>query len=140
MSNQHKHASASAQIDTHLSAATMAPIVEQAAKSAETIQVMIRLEESTPGRLAYSARNRITAGLIEFMTFEVTLVDTGKVRRVSTRILSYKKRRSWILVVPLPWQMLAWDNYKRFMLALVDGIAGADEAAKAQLTGVAGAR
>jgi hypothetical protein len=127
VAGRHKHAAASASVSTSLDAARIAQIAEQAAKQAETLQVMVRLEESKPGRLVYSARNRIVGGLVEFMTFEVTLQEGSGTRNVKTRILSYKQKRQWLLIIPLPWQMLAWSNYKKFMYALVSGI-GAEDA------------
>jgi hypothetical protein len=130
MAKAHKHAGASASITTKLNAGKIAELAEGAAKRAETIQVMIRLEESTPGRLVYSARNRLVGGLVEFMTFEVRLNGQGETRNVKTRILTYKQRRQWILVIPLPWQMLAWSNYKKFMHGLVESIRTQDAAAQ----------
>ncbi len=130
MAKRHKYAGASAAIATRLDPGTIAQISEQAAKEAETLQVMVRLEESTPGRLVYSARNRVLGGRIEFMTFDVTLRENKGTRTVKTRILSYKQKRQWIFIIPLPWQMLAWSNYKKFMYSLATGINGADAAAQ----------
>lgn len=138
MSRRHKHAGASASISTNLDAGSIAQIAEQAAKEAETLQVIVRLEESSPGRLVYSARNRVVGGRIEFMTFEVVLKEDNGIRTVKTRILSYKQKRQWILIIPLPWRMLAWGNYKAFMYFLANRIRQADAAAKtdvAELTG-----
>jgi hypothetical protein len=133
MAKRHKHAKASASISTGLDAGRIALVAEQAAKQAETIQVMLRLEESTPGRLVYSARNRLVGGLVEFMTFEVAMKESNGTRTVKTRILTYKQQRQWIFVVPLPWQMLAWSNYKKFMYALVSGIKAGDARAQANV-------
>src|SRR5664280_664699 len=130
MAKRHKYAGASASISTSLNIGTIAQIAERAAKEAETLQVLIRLEESTPERLVYSARNRVTGGRIEFMTFEVALKGDSGIRTVKTRILRYKQKRHWLLVVPLPWQMLAWSNYKQFMHALAAGIRAGDSSAK----------
>lgn len=137
MAKRHKHAGASASASTSLDPGRVARIAEQAAKEAETLQVMMRLEESTPGRLVYSARNRVLAGRVEFMTFDVTLRETKGTRTVQTRILSYKQKRQWVLIIPLPWQMLAWGSYKRFMYALADGIKQADPAARANVVELA---
>lgn len=138
MAKRHKHAGASASISTNLDPASIAQIAEEAAREAETLQVIVRLEESTPGRLVYSARNRVLAGRVEFLTFDVSLKDGKGGRIVKTRILSYKQKRQWIFIVPLPWQMLAWSNYKRFMYALASGIEAADAAANANVVEFAG--
>jgi hypothetical protein len=130
MAKAHKHAGASASISTTLDAGKIAELAENAAKQAETIQVMIRLEESTPGRLIYSARNRLVRGAIEFMTFEVTLGGGNEARIVRTRILSYRQRRQWIFIIPLPWQMLAWNNYRSFMHELTESIQRNDVSAR----------
>jgi len=130
MARGHKYAGASASISTSLDPGMIAQISEEAAKQAETLQVMVRLEESAPGRLVYSARNRVLGGRVEFMTFEVGLKDAVETRTVTTRILTYKQKRQWILIVPLPWKMLAWNNYKRFMQALAKGIGRVDSAAQ----------
>ena len=123
---QHKYASASASISTNLELTRIALICEDAAKRAETIQAMVRLEESKPGRLIYSVRNRLTGGRVEFMTFAVAVKEGGGLRQLATRILTYKVKRQWVFVVPLPWQMIAWGNYKKFMYGLADGIRAAD--------------
>jgi hypothetical protein len=130
VARRHKYAGASASISTSLDPGRIAEIAEQAAKQAETLQVMMRLEESTPGRLVYSARNRVVGGRIEFMTFEATLKESQGTRTVKTRILTYKQKRQWILVIPLPWRMMAWSNYKKFMYSLATGIKAADATAQ----------
>jgi hypothetical protein len=131
MAKRHKYAGAAASILTELDPGRIAQIAEQAAKQAESLQVTVRLEESTPGRLVYSARNRILGGRVEFMTFDVTLNEEKGMRTVKTRILTYKQKRQRIMgIIPLPWQMLAWSNYKRFMHALAAGVKGADAAAQ----------
>jgi len=135
--HRHKHAGASASISTSLDPGRIAQIAEQAAKESETLQVMVRLEDSKPGRLVYSARNRVLGGRVEFMTFDVTLKETNGARFVSTRILTYKQKRQWILVIPLPWQMLAWGTYKKFMYALATRINAADSVAKANVVELA---
>jgi hypothetical protein len=137
VARRHKYAGASASISTTLDPARIAQVAEQAAKEAETLQVMVRLEESTPGRLVYSARNRVVGGRVEFMTFSVTLKEDKGTQAVKTRILSYKQKRQWILIFPLPWQMLAWGNYKKFMYALASGIRRADAAAKTNVVELA---
>jgi hypothetical protein len=137
MAKRHKYAKASASISTSLTIGEIAEIAEQAAKEAETLQVMIRLEESKPTRLVYSAQNRVTGGRIRFITFEVAIRDEGGSRSLKTRILTYKQRRQWILVVPLHWQMLAWTNYKRFMHALAAGISEGDSRAKTRVVELA---
>jgi hypothetical protein len=87
---------------------------------------MVRLEESKPGRLVYSIRNRLTGGRIEFMTFAVAVKEGGGLRQLATRVLTYKVKRQWFFVIPLPWQMIAWCNYKKFMYGLAEGIRAAD--------------
>jgi hypothetical protein len=74
---------------------------------------------------------------VEFMTFDVALKDENGTRTVKTRILSYKQQRSWILVVPLPWRMLAWSNYKKFMYTLAAGIKSIDAAAQTDVVELA---
>jgi hypothetical protein len=137
VARRHKYAGASASISTSLDPGSIAEIAEQAAKQAETLQVMMRLEESTPGRLVYSARNRVVGGRIEFMTFETTLKESQGARTVKTRILTYKQKRQWILVIPLPWQMMAWSNYKKFMYSLATGIKAADATAQTNVVELA---
>lgn len=138
VAKRHKYAGASASISTTLDAGRIAQIAEQAAKQAETLQVMVRLEESTPGRLVYSARNRVLGGRVEFMTFDATLKEDKGTRTVKTRILTYKQKRQRIMgIIPLPWQMLAWSNYKKFMHALAGGIKGADAAAQTNVVELA---
>ena len=80
MAKRHKYAGASASISTSLDPAKIAQIAEQAAKGAESLQVIMRLEESKPGRLVYSARNRVLGGRVEFMTFDVTLKENQDAR------------------------------------------------------------
>jgi len=138
MAKPHKHAGASASIKTDLDPARIAEIVEQAAKRAETLQVMVRLEESTPGRLVYSTRNRLVGGAVEFMTFEVTMKGEGAVRTVRTRILRYKQKRQWLIVIPLPWQMVAWSTYRKFMYGLADGVRAHDAISSANVVELAG--
>jgi hypothetical protein len=134
MAKRHKYAGAAASILTELDPGRIAQIAEQAAKQAESLQVTVRLEESTPGRLVYSARNRILGGRVEFMTFDVTLNEEKGMRTVKTRILTYKQKRQRIMgIIPLPWQMLAWSNYRGFMHALAAGLKGADAAAQTQV-------
>jgi hypothetical protein len=135
---QHKYAGASASISTDLDAGRIAEICEDAARQAETVQTMVRLEESKPGRLVYSVRNRLTGGRVEFMTFAVSVTDGNAPRRLATRILTYKVKRQWILVVPLPWRMMAWGNYKKFMNGLADGIRAADPRATARIVEMTG--
>jgi hypothetical protein len=137
MASQHKYAGASASISTSLDTGKIVQIAEQAAKEAETLQVTMRLEESTPERLVYSVRNRVTGGRIEFMTFEVALKGDSAIRTVKTRILTYKQKRQWLLVIPLPWQMMAWRNYKQFMHALAAGIRAGDSSAKTNVVELA---
>jgi len=137
VARRHKYAGASASISTSLDPGSIAQIAEQAAKEAETLQVMMRLEESTPGRLVYSARNRVLGGRIEFMTFDATLKESQGTRTVRTRILSYKQKRQWILVIPLPWRMMAWSNYKKFMYSLASGIKAADATAQTNIVELA---
>lgn len=126
MVKSHKFAGASATISTILDANRIASIAEDAAKGAETLQVLVRLEESQPGRLVYSMRNRVYGGRIEFMTFQVTQKESSGTRTVKTQILTYKQKRQWLIVIPLPWQMVAWGNYKKFMYGLANGIKVAD--------------
>ena len=133
MAKQHKYAGASVSISTRLDPRRVAEIAEQAAKEAESLQVMVRLEESTPDRLVYSARNRVLGGHVTFMTFDVGLNGDDGTRSVKTRILTYKQRRQWILIIPLPWQMLAWSTYKKFMYGLAAGMKEADSAALANV-------
>ncbi|HUY10036.1 MAG TPA: hypothetical protein VMW80_11450 [Candidatus Dormibacteraeota bacterium] len=139
MARTHKYAGASAQISTGLDPTEIAALCEAAAKSSETIQALIRLEESKPGRLVYSIRNRVLGGRVEFMTFEVTMQPAGEGKRVRTRILTYKQKRQWILVIPLPWQMIAWNNYKRFMYALSEQISLRDSRAQTNVVEIASA-
>ncbi len=138
MAKNHKYAAASASVTTHLDPATIARICESAAKRAETLQAIVRLEESTPGRLVYSVRNRLVGGLVEFMTFEVRLQSRAQSQVITTRILSYKQKRSWILLIPLPWQMLAWSNYKKFMYTLTQAIRSADTKSTSRVTELVG--
>lgn len=133
MAKRHKYAGASASISTSLDSSTIAQVCESAAKRAETLQVMIRLEESTSGRLVYSARNRVVGGRVEFMTFDVRLQEREHDRVVTTRILSYKQKRSWILFIPMPWQMVAWNNYRKFMYGVAEGIRTTDSQSKIQV-------
>lgn len=126
MAKPHKHARASASVTTSLRPDEVASFCEMAAKSAETLQAMVRLEESAPGRLVYSVRNRLVGGRVEFMTFEVRLKEQEHNRVVTTRILSYKQKRNWILFIPMPWQMIAWGNYRKFMYTLAEGIRSTD--------------
>jgi hypothetical protein len=130
MAKAHKHAGATASISTALDASRIAELAENAAKQAETIQVMIRLEESSPGRLVYSARNRLLGGMAEFMTFEVRLSGDSDAHSVRTQILSYKQKRQWIFLIPLPWQMLGWGNYRNFMRGLTESIKKVDSSAQ----------
>lgn len=139
MAKRHKHAAASASVRTDLDPATIAGICETAARHAETLQAIVRLEESTRGRLVYSVRNRLVGGLVEFMTFDVRLQTRAQNQIVTTRILSYKQKRSWILFVPLPWQMLAWSNYRKFMYALTEAIRSADSTSTSRVTELVGA-
>lgn len=134
MAQRHKYAGATAKISTTLDANRIATIAEEAAKGAETIQALVRLEESQPGRLVYSVRNRMLGGRVEFMTFHVTLKEDSGVRKIATQILTYKQKRQWLIVVPLPWQMIAWGNYKSFMHGLVKGIKSADPSASGTIT------
>lgn len=138
MVRRHKYAGASASITTQLDAARVAEISEEVARGVENIGVIVRLEESKPGRLVYSVRNRIVAGRIEYMTFEVTLREAASAYQVKTKILTYKMKRNWILVVPLPWQMLGWGIYKRFMYQFADGVTRADPGARASVVELAG--
>jgi hypothetical protein len=126
MAKRHKHASASATVTTHLDPSTIAKVAELAAKEAESLQVMVRLEESTPGRLIYSTRNRVVGGRVEFMTFEVTLKESDDNRTINTRILRYKQKRQWFIVIPLPWQMIGWGTYRKFMYGFVSGLKAED--------------
>ncbi|HZU80347.1 MAG TPA: hypothetical protein VE991_10570 [Acidimicrobiales bacterium] len=137
MAKQHKYARASATVKTRLDASTIAEVAEQAAKQAESIQVMVRLEESAPGRLVYSSRNRVVGGVVEFMTFEVTMKENADGRVVSTRILRYKQKRQWLIVIPLPWQMVAWGTYKKFMYGFVNGIKAQDSQAATKVVELA---
>jgi hypothetical protein len=138
VAKRHKYAGASASISTSLDPGKIAEVAEQAAKQAESLQVIVRLEESTPGRLVYSSRNRVLGGRVEFMTFDVTLTEDKGTRAVKTRILTYKQKRQRIMgIIPLPWQMLAWSNYKKFMHALATGIKGADAAARTTIVELA---
>jgi hypothetical protein len=139
MAKQHKHAGASASITTRLDAKNIAEAAEAAAKAAESLQVIVRLEESTPGRLVYSARNRVVGGAVEFMTFEVALKDDGERRTIKTRILRYKQKRQWVVIVPLPWQMVAWTTYKKFMYGLSNDIKGRDTEAASRVLELAAA-
>jgi hypothetical protein len=137
VAHRHKYAGASASISTGLDPERIAQIAEQAAKESETLQVMLRLEESKPGWLVYSARNRVLGGHVEFMTFDVRLKEGQGSRIVTTRILSYKQRRQWIFIVPLPWQMLAWSTYKKFMYTLATRIKAADAVARTNVVELA---
>lgn len=130
---RHKYAGASAVVTTTCTTDRIADLVEEAAKRSGNLQVMMRLEVSEPGRLVYSVRNRITGGRIEFMTFEVLCEEVDGHRRVSTRILSYKVKRNWVLFVPLPWQMIAWRNYRGFMYSLRDLVAAEDARAESSV-------
>ncbi len=127
---RHKYAGASAIVTTACDPERIAQLAEEAAKRAGSVQVMIRLEEAQPGRLIYSARNRLLGGRIEFMTFTVTCDEVDGRRRISTRILTYKVKRNWVLVVPLPWRMIAWPNYRDFMYALRDLVVAEDQKAE----------
>jgi hypothetical protein len=129
MAPKHKYSGASASITTRLNALRIADVCEIAAKRSETLEILLRLEEKSPTRLLYSARKRMTGGHVVTMKFEVSVKEIDGVRNVRTRILSYKVNRTWILVIPLPWQMTAWRNYKEFMYALVDGIESDDAGA-----------
>jgi hypothetical protein len=128
--HQHKHAGASASFSTNLDPGRIAQIAEHAAKESETLQVMVRLEDSRPGRLVYSARNRVLGGRVEFMTFDVTLEEGQGMRAVKTRILRYRQKRQWFFIIPLSWQMLAWSTYKKFMYTIAAGITEADAVAR----------
>lgn len=139
MAKRHKHAGASATVTTTIDSARIADIAEVAAKQAETLQVMIRLEEAKSGRLVYSARNRVVGGRIEFMTFEVTLTEDNGVQHVRTKILNYKQKRQWIFIIPLPWHMMAWGNYKAFMYSLVRGVQAEDAGARTTVAELASA-
>ena len=139
MAHRHKHAAASASISTGLSPEAIARISEQAAKDAETLQVMVRMEDATPGRLVYSARNRMLGGRVEFMTFDVLLKEGKGALTAQTRILTYKQKRQWILFIPMPWQMVAWSTYRKFMYALTSGITSADGEARTNVRELAAA-
>jgi len=139
VAHQHKYAKASASISTSLDPGRIAEIVELAAKEAETLEVIVRLEESSPGRLVYSARNRLMGGHVEFMTFDVVLKESDGMRTVKTRILTYRQRRQWILFLPLPWQMIAWRTYRRFMYGLATRIKEADAVARTTVHELVGA-
>jgi hypothetical protein len=137
MPQKHRYAGASALITTKLDSSRIGELSELAAKRSETLEVLISLEESTHGRFLYSARNRMTGGRIVYMKFEVSVREVSSLRSVKTRILSYKVNRTWLIVVPLPWQMTAWKNYRDFMYALAEGIKSADPEAKTAVTEIA---
>lgn len=138
MARRHKYAAASASITTQLEAASVAGVAEEVARGIENFGVILRLEESKPGRLVYSVRNRLAAGRIEYMTFEVCLREAVGAYEVTTRILTYKMKRNWVLVVPLPWQMLGWGVYKRFMYEFANGVARLDPGARTRVVELAG--
>lgn len=137
---KHKFAGASVEISTKLDPSDVAGLCEVAAKEAGSLQVLVRLEESDPGRLVYSARNRPTGGRVEFLTFEVTMKDTEGKHLVRSRILSYKVQRDWVLFVPLPWRMMAWRNYRSFMYKLAALVRSSDPTGSATVVELAGAR
>jgi hypothetical protein len=138
MAKRHKHAGASVAIATKLEPIAIAELCENAARKAESIQAQVRLEESKQGRLVYSVRNRLVGGHIEFLTFAVTLVDGDGRRHIKTQILSYKQKRDWVLIIPMPWRMLGWSTYKSFMHGLGAAVRSADGTASATIVEVAG--
>ena len=129
MSRTHKYAGAYLAFTTDLEVPRIADLCSSAAKSAENLQVNIRLEESSPGRLVYSVRNRFTGGHVEFMTFDVTLTETDGVRHGRTHILRYKMQRSW----PGPWKMMGCNSYKHFVHALETTIKTEGETARTEV-------
>jgi hypothetical protein len=133
MAKRHKHAGASVTIETELGADRIAALCEDTARKVENVGVQVRLEDSKPGRLVYSVRNRLMGGRIEFMTFAVTLTESGGRHQVKTKILTYKMKRQWILIIPMPWQMQGWPIYRKFMHSLKAAVEAADGAASAQV-------
>ena len=139
MAPKHKYADASESLTSTLDSDHIAELCEEAARRSETLQALVRLEEAQPGRLVHSVRSRITAGRVELMTFSVTLRDTDGLHHVTTRILRYKVKRQWILVIPLPWQMIAWGIYKGFMYELERNVRVADPMVQTSVIEIAGA-
>jgi hypothetical protein len=135
----HKHAKASAVIKTKLSSSNVAEIAARTAEQAQSIQQMVRLEESKPGELTFSVRNRVLAGVVEFMTFDVAMTSDqeGGMSTVRTHIASYRQGRQTILFIPIaPAQMHGWASYKRFMYGLANEIRTQDPTATATVSEV----
>lgn len=134
MAPTHKYAGASATITTKVEPGQIVGLSEKAAKRSESVDAMIRLDSSSPERLVYSIRNRVTGGRIHFMTFEVTVCNKGDDREITTSILKYRVTRTWVLVVPMPWRMVAWRDYRSFMFKLAEEVRAADPEATVRVS------
>lgn len=133
MAATHKNQHASVRVDTGLSLERIGELCAATAEESKTVDHLIRLEESKPGRLAFSVRTRITGGRVEVMVFQVLCKQNGDRVQMSTHISSFKTRRQYIIVIPLPKQLIGWGAYKRFMYNLAKNIEGADNNARASV-------
>lgn len=113
----HKYAQASCKITTTLSRDDIRMLCDGAAEQAQSPQFSVRREDDRPEFLVYKIRTRIggVGKRGEKMTFRVDLADREDSTLIKTSILNYTLQRSW----PMPWQMVAWGNYKKFMNTLV---------------------
>jgi len=109
----HKYAKASCSILTVLDRETITALCDEAAVQAQSVQLKFHRADNVSGALQYIVRTRIggVGKLGEKMTILVSLSDTNGQTSVKTSIARYTLQRSW----PLPWQMIAWGNYKKFM-------------------------
>ena len=112
----HKHAQASCTILTGLTREELLLLCDEAAVQAASVQFSIHRGESRPEIAEYIVRTPIggIGKLGEKMTIRVDLADASGQTRIRTSIARYTMKRAW----PLPWEMLAWRNYKNFMATL----------------------
>jgi len=112
----HKYANASCTIRTGLGREEITALCDEAAVQAQSVQFTIRRTDDRPGLVVYTVRTRI-GGIGqrgEVMKIQVDFADMNGQTGVKTSIAGYTLKRSW----PLPWQMLAWSNYRKFMTTL----------------------
>lgn len=113
----HKYAQASCTIGTRLGREEITALCDEAAVQAQSVQFAIRRTDDRPGVVVYTVLARI-GGIgkrKEKMKIQVDFADMSGQTVVKTSIAAYTlQRSSW----PLPWQMLAWSNYKKFMTTL----------------------
>ena len=128
----HKYAGARLELTTALAPQRIAELSKSVAEGVRKV----RFEGASSGQTHFSVRH--LGGVVEWMTFDVSIATSDEGSKVTTAIGRYLTTQPTVLAIPVgPKEMLGYKIYRKYLHALAEAVAREDSAARHSVTELA---